>query len=909
MRGCSISNLLINLTFSTELFLKIYNFRDVSDMFYDADLNPQKEGNCGDGHEEEEEEEEGSDDEFHDCLETFDIEVEPTFNMPYSVSAESDDACVLMDKMIRSGKLSRNSFFYKNFHEVAKHLEDPRKQWDPEVCEALMSIKHLGGKSTMNHVIGPLSRGQGRMGSKDNPDGLFEPVLNYGGPSSWILQKFVPGIMPISGISRNIQLSCLALLKLSDTKTDLPRCELFSVALQMDGTMVRAGLSWDPKLGLVLSCKDPLEYQDLLDKDFQLSGSFLKQNLVTEVDVCLLVSLCTTVSLSLGYILQSNSGKTGREIVEKYTEIIKTVSKCENCVRGKPAHLNTISPQTPCSSLCQVCWDQGRVCEICHEKGRRTIYPQLEPCFQCLDKAIVCRKVVVHVLALDCFTGNRFMMEKFQKDLLDGTKDPEVALTEPIGEIIHVLKTIKSSFSNWFILGLGGYIFNLSFLRTLRDNNENKEITSALRKVLHKGSVVNRDRQDTDCLIEFRNSVPILREVAKEDPFIVQTVCPEKFKLEPSNKQGSLGAVRFIGAVKIGHIAVVCDDSQDKTKSVLSLLELHSPVRIKEKLDLPLVFGFVSTEAMVVVLTEKGMLFIEMVKGGVVPKIPTRKADLIALCRELRISCEGNVKLLKSRLTSKIKPSLKLHHRPVEPSTELKQCFSKTTILCKPWKEQGLMKSLTLVDNSSKKLILADLTYRAGEVSAQVRAANNQTGEIIKHGSWCEEFLILVSSSSLTILDGDLLTLSVLNLESPLADVCVINSDVFFLKRRQVCYEKLSNLVRGTFSPNVVVGNDLQLDKDGSGKSSSLLEPSSISSYQNSILIGTKSGKLKVVSKVSSIADFIENTFHVGVEGFGLHMKAEKRNESSNLETCEDAHKKLSDYFDELTLNIKRSFH
>ena len=153
MRGCSISNLLINLTFSTELFLKIYNFRDVSDMFYDADLNPQKEGNCGDGHEEEEEEEEGSDDEFHDCLETFDIEVEPTFNMPYSVSAESDDACVLMDKMIRSGKLSRNSFFYKNFHEVAKHLEDPRKQWDPEVCEALMSIKHLGGKSTLNHVI------------------------------------------------------------------------------------------------------------------------------------------------------------------------------------------------------------------------------------------------------------------------------------------------------------------------------------------------------------------------------------------------------------------------------------------------------------------------------------------------------------------------------------------------------------------------------------------------------------------------------------------------------------------------------------------------------------------------------------------------------------------------------------
>ena len=108
------------------------------------------------------------DDEYLDCHESFDIELEPSFKLPYSMAADTDPACLLLDKLIRDGKLSRNSYFYKNLFEVAKHLEDPSSKWDPEVCEALMSIRHLGGKANMNHVIGPLSRGQGRVGRKNS---------------------------------------------------------------------------------------------------------------------------------------------------------------------------------------------------------------------------------------------------------------------------------------------------------------------------------------------------------------------------------------------------------------------------------------------------------------------------------------------------------------------------------------------------------------------------------------------------------------------------------------------------------------------------------------------------------------------------------------------------------------------
>ena len=65
----------------------------------------------------------------------------------------------------------------------------------------------------------------------------------------------------------------------------------------------------------VVGCKEPLTFQDFSEMNFHLSGEFLKTNLVCEVDVCVLVPLCSTVSLSIGYILQSSFDKTGREIV------------------------------------------------------------------------------------------------------------------------------------------------------------------------------------------------------------------------------------------------------------------------------------------------------------------------------------------------------------------------------------------------------------------------------------------------------------------------------------------------------------------------------------------------------------------------------------------------------------------
>ena len=58
-------------------------------------------------------------DEFFDCFDTFDIDLEPSFVLPYCVAQETDPACVVIDRLIREGKLSTESFFYRNLSEVA----------------------------------------------------------------------------------------------------------------------------------------------------------------------------------------------------------------------------------------------------------------------------------------------------------------------------------------------------------------------------------------------------------------------------------------------------------------------------------------------------------------------------------------------------------------------------------------------------------------------------------------------------------------------------------------------------------------------------------------------------------------------------------------------------------------------
>ena len=180
-------------------------------------------------------ENEDSDDaeEFFDCQEFFDIDLEPEFSLPFKMGEPPHKVALLLDKLVKNETLSTQSYFFKNMKEVLTHLEDPSAEWDPEVCEALTSIQHVGGASALNYVVGPLGRhGAGHHGI---------PLINYGGPGRTTLQKYRSGTMPVSGTSKHLLLASLRLLELSEMQVSTSKCLLSLVCMQLDGTMLKAG--------------------------------------------------------------------------------------------------------------------------------------------------------------------------------------------------------------------------------------------------------------------------------------------------------------------------------------------------------------------------------------------------------------------------------------------------------------------------------------------------------------------------------------------------------------------------------------------------------------------------------------------------------------------------------------------
>ena len=66
-----------------------------------------------------------------------------------------------------------------------------------------------------------------------------------------------------------------------------------------------------------------------------------------------------------------------------------------------------------------------------------------------------------------------------------------------------------------------------------------------------------------------------------------------------------------------------------------------------------------------------------------------------------------------------------------------------------------------------------------------------------------------------------------------------------------------------------------------------------------------KEEKLKFISEIVSVTDFLENTFAEGVKGFGLHKKSEGRDDLADLDSCKAAHEKMGEYLRNILKNIK----
>ena len=75
------------------------------------------------------------------------------------------------------------------------------------------------------------------------------------------------------------------------------------------------------------------------------------------------------------------------------------------------------------------------------------------------------------------------------------TMPPELLLT-PLPDVVHIAKSLKCSWSNWFI-DLNGQVSNLVLIRTLRDSTDS-DVRKLLRKMLILECVRNKDRMPVE---------------------------------------------------------------------------------------------------------------------------------------------------------------------------------------------------------------------------------------------------------------------------------------------------------------------------------------------------------------------------------------------------------------------------
>ena len=141
---------------------------------------------------------------------------------------------------------------------------------------------------------------------------------------------------------------------------------------------------------------------------------------------------------------------------------------------------------------------------------------------------------MVLVLTTDCEEGNKKAMELIEVMQVNKTIDPAFEYLAFFPDSVHVGKSLKCSFCNWFII-LNGERGSLSIIQTLRDDSK-AVVRKKLRKLLKAEDVQNRDRMAVDPIIRL-SSLEVL-DTLKEVSTVAHQLVPEKYRFSESNKVG-----------------------------------------------------------------------------------------------------------------------------------------------------------------------------------------------------------------------------------------------------------------------------------------------------------------------------------------------------------------------------------
>ena len=153
----------------------------------------------------------------------------------------------------------------------------------------------------------------------------------------------------------------------------------------------------------------------------------------------------------------------------------------------------------------------------------------------------------------------------------------DYSLLIALPDVVHVGKSIKCSWANWFIL-LDGQRSKLVLLRTLRDFSD-PDVRKKLRKLLTLECVRNKDRMAVDVIVLLTRIAVI--NVLEKVPcvYVVHTILPEKYRFWKSNMPELYSHPISVTVSPFGKLLVL-DYEPEKKVSKLLMLRLHNPVDV-----------------------------------------------------------------------------------------------------------------------------------------------------------------------------------------------------------------------------------------------------------------------------------------------------------------------------------------
>ena len=161
-----------------------------------------------------------------------------------------------------------------------------------------------------------------------------------------------------------------------------------------------------------------------------------------------------------------------------------------------------------------------------------------------------------------------------RKSVEEGKVDPDISLLTVLPDCVHVGKSLKSSFSNWW-LKLNNECSNISLLRTLRNRSSFSTMSKMKKLIPRNDHVKNKDRQDPSAVLTLCSDA--LTSFLSSVDYVCHTLIPELDKFTDINRLGMYPSPISVSVAKYGWLLFLSWDRKAGS-STLYRARLHSPV-------------------------------------------------------------------------------------------------------------------------------------------------------------------------------------------------------------------------------------------------------------------------------------------------------------------------------------------